>query len=138
MATLMKDARNIADALLRKTKALPAAAAANYTDGIDLGQETGGKLAHIDILLECAALPALVEAKTVTFTFKDSADGTTFAAIPELATKVVTGGAGNGAAAFEHRVRLPQSVRRHIRADAAVLTAGGDNTGVSYTLSVLV
>jgi len=136
--TKVQNARNIPDALLIKTKALPAAAAANYTDAINLGQTLGGKLEGIEVVLECPALPALVEAKTVIFTVKDSANGTDFTAIPELATKTITGGAGNGAAASEVRLRLPPSARQYIRADAAVLTAGGDNTGVSYTLSVLV
>lgn len=138
MPTNVLNARNIADAALQKTKALPAAAAANYSDGIDLGQVLGGKIEGLNVVLECPALPALVEAKTVTFTIKDSADNSTFAAIAELATTVVTGGTGGGAAATEVRFRLPPSARRYIRADAAVLTAGGDNTGVSYTISVLV
>lgn len=125
------------DRNLSVTKALPAAAAANNMDAIDLGvNEPGQALGDIDCLLEVPALPALVADKTVTFVFQDSADNTTFAAIPELSNLVITGGVGNGAAAVTRRLRLPRSVRRYIRVTQTVLTAGGDNTAVSPKLSL--
>jgi hypothetical protein len=139
MPTFVKDARNIADALLRKIKALPAAGAANAADSIDLDQVTGGTLEAVEVVLEAPAVANLAAAKTITYTFKDSADGVTFAAIVELATVVQTGAAGTGGAdAVERRVRLPPGARRYIRADAAAEVGGGDNTAASYTLSVLV
>ena len=139
MPTSVKNARNIIDAALQKTKALPAAAAANATDSIDLGQTVGGTIEGIDVVLECPAVPDLVEAKTITYTFKDSANDADFTAITGLATVVQTGATTTGgAAASELRVRLPPAARRYIRVDASVLTGGGDNTAKSYTLTVLV
>lgn len=126
--------RQLKDKLLQVTKALPAAAANADSDSIDLGE---GVKDHLELELYCPATPALVDDKTITFTFQDSADDTTFATIEELATKVTTGAASAGAAAFTHRVRLPRTVNRYINVNASVLTAGGDNTGVSYTLSVV-
>ncbi len=130
--------RRLADATLTKTKALPAAAAANYTNSIDLGQTTLGPMAdEIEVLVEIEATPALVDAKTITLTLKDSADDSTFTAIPTLATVVQTGASSAGADAVSVRYKLPPSTRRYLRLDAAVLTAGGDNTAKSYTLKVL-
>jgi hypothetical protein len=130
--------RRLQDASLIKTKALPAAAAANATDSIDLGSTTLGPVAdEIEVDISIEATPALVDDKTVTLTLKDSADNSSFAAIAGLATLVTTGAASAGAAATSRRVKLPPSTRRYLRLDAAVLTAGGDNTAKSYTLKVL-
>lgn len=130
--------RRLLDVNLKKVKALPAAAAANYTTSIDLGQTTLGPAADdIEVLVEIEATPALVDAKTITLTLKDSADDSTFTAIPTLATVVQTGASSAGAAANSVRFKLPPSTRRYLRLDAAVLTAGGDNTAKSYTLKVL-
>lgn len=121
-----------------KTKVLPAAAAANYTDSIDFGQTTlGPSSSDIEVLVEIEATPALVDAKTITLTLKDSADNATFTAISTLATVVQTGASSAGAAANSVRFKLPPATRRYLRLDAAVLTAGGDNTAKYYTLKVL-
>ncbi len=114
------------------------AAAANYSNSIDLGQTTLGPAAdHIEVEISIPATPALVDDKTITLTLKDSADDSTFAAIPSIATLVQTGAGGAGASAASRRFKLPPSCRRYIRLDAAVLTGGGDNTAVSTTLKVL-
>lgn len=126
------------DADLKVTKALPAAAASNNTDTIDLKAVTPGVVGErIEVELALPALPNLVDAKTVTVTLKDSADDSTYAAIAELATFVVTGAGGVGSAAATRTVRLPSSTRRYIRAYVDVLTAGGSNVASSLTMSVL-
>lgn len=131
--------RRLADANLTEVKALPAAAAANYSTSIDLGQTTLGPLADsIEVLVEIEATPALVDDKTITLTLKDSADDSTFTAIPSLATLVQTGASSAGAAAASRRYKLPPTTRRYIRLDGAVLSAGGDNTAKSYTLKLLI
>jgi hypothetical protein len=120
------------------TKALPAAAANNTSASIDLGVTSPGLVVSVfDVKVSVPALPALVEAKTVTIKFQDSANGTDFTDIAELASFVITGGTGNGAAATSRTVKLPPTVRRYIAINQAVLTAGGDNTGVSTTLELL-
>lgn len=130
--------RRLQDANLVKTKALPAANAANASDSIDLGQTTLGPAADdIEVEISIPATPALVDAKTITLTLKDSADNSSFAAIPSIATLVQTGAGGAGAAAASRRFKLPPSTRQYLRLDAAVENGGGSNIAVSYTLKVL-
>lgn len=129
--------RAIKDTRLQVVKALPAAAANNDSDSIDLGQVLGGNIEGIELEISVPALPDLVEAKTVTITIQDSADDSSFATLAGLSTLVITGGTGGGAAATSRVVRLPRITRRYVRFNSAVLTAGGDNTGVSVTASVL-
>lgn len=129
--------RNLTDALKVVTKALPAAAASHNTDALDLEQVVGGQVESIAFEVEIPALPALVQDKTLTVSVQDSADNETFAAIDPAITTVVTGGVGNGAAAKTVRFRLPPGARRYVALNLAVLTGGGDNTGVSVTFRAL-
>lgn len=137
-AALANTQRRLLDANLTKTKALPAAGASAATDAIDLGSTTlsvAGDNLEVQIVLP--STPALADTKTITLTLQDSADGINFAAIPGLATLVVTGAGGAGAAAASRSLRLPSTTRQYIRLNAAVESAGGNNTGVSTTLRVL-
>ena len=137
MSTALAQSRNLRDAEFTVTKALPAAAATAYTDALDLGQTKVQSLEAVEFEISVPALPALVEAKTLTVSVQDSADGTTFAAVDPAITTVITGGTGGGAAAKDVRFRLPSQTRRYVRLSLVVLTGGGDNTGVSATLSAL-
>jgi hypothetical protein len=136
--TFVKNARNIGDAALEALKALPAAGAANYTDGIDLGQTLGGTIEGVEVVVQMEATDTLVDTKAVTFTLKDSADNITFAAIPGLAALTVTGTSGNVSAAYELRLRLPTATKRYIRLDASVPADAGTVTDANYQLTVLV
>lgn len=137
--TYKKNLRNIQDALLFVTKALPAANAANYTNSLDLGQVNGGEIENINLVVKVEATTTLVEAKTITLTLKDSANNETFAAITGVAALTVTGKTTTGGSeAFELRLRLPPDTKRYIRLDAAVENGGGDNTGTNYSLAILV
>lgn len=136
--TNKKNLRNIQDALLSVTKALPAANASNYTDSLDLGQVNGGEIENINLVVEVEATTTLVATKTITLTLKDSDDDSTFAAVAGVAALTVTGKEDNGSAAFELRLRLPPDTKRYIRLDAAVAASGGDNTGKNYSLAILV
>jgi len=130
--------RAFKDLQLIETKALPAAAANNSTDAIDLQQTVVGvNLDAVDVQLSVPATPSLANATTITFTFQDSANGTDFDAIAGLATLVTTGAGGVGAAAVKRIVKLPPSTRQFLRVNAAVLTGAGDNTAVSYSLALL-
>lgn len=137
-ASLANLQRRLIDQGLEKTKALPAAAAANFTDSLDLGSARLGPAADfMELEVFTEATPSLVDDKTITLTVKDSADGSNFAPVTSLATVVRTGAGGAGAGAFSQRFRLPNLTRRFLRVDAAVLTAGGDNTAKNYGLRVL-
>jgi hypothetical protein len=130
--------RAFKDLQLIKTSALPAAAANNSTAAIDLQQAAAGvNLDKVDVEVAVPATPSLVDAKIITFTIQDSANGTDFAAVAGLATLVVTGAGGVGAAAATRTVKLPTGTRRYIRANAAVESGGGSNIAVSYSISLL-
>lgn len=132
---LLGSIRTIRDADLIKSVALPAAGATAVTPSIRL--DTGPHVERFEGLLSIPATPALVDAKTVTVTMQHSDDDVTFTAIPELATLVVTGAGGAGAAASERSFRFPGDVKKFVRASAAVQAAGGDNTAVLLSFSLL-
>ena len=126
----------VIDETMKRTKALPAAAASATTAVVDFGPDgpIGPIGTNLEVRLEVDACPNLVEAKTITFTFEDSADNSSYAPLEGCPTYVVTGGSGNGAAADGWSFHLPNHTRRYLKAKAAVLTAGGDNTGSNFTL----
>lgn len=131
-------ARNLRDGDFEVTKALPAAAANNATDGLDLGQTKVQSLEAIEFELAIPATPALVDAKVITFTVEDSADNSSFAAVdPLISTTVVGVATSQGGAAKTVRFRLPSQTRRYVRVKAAVESGGGSNIAVSYTLAAL-
>jgi hypothetical protein len=118
------------------TKAMPAAGASADTDSIDLG-ENPGQLENVEVEIDIPALPALVATKDVTIHLEDSADDSSFADVSELASQTITGATGNGAAATKFHFRVPRAIRRYIRANIAVETGGGDNTGVTAALRLV-
>lgn len=126
--------RSLEDANLTVTKSLPAAAANNDTDFIDLGD--GRKPETVELEVSVPDLTALVEAKDITFTVHDSADASTSAAVASLAAQVVTGKTGDGLDAVRLRWKLPSDVRRYVRVNSAVETGGGDNTAKSITVKI--
>jgi hypothetical protein len=129
--------RHLKDRELIKSKALPAAAATSYTDGIDLGQETLGPDGdRMEAEIAIPATPNLAATKTITARLQDSADNETFEDIAALGALTVTGGAAGGAASSQ-AFRLPRTTRRYIRASFTVAADGGTNTAVSGTLSLL-
>lgn len=128
----------IRDTNLLVTKALPAAAATNYTNAIDLGDKAPGlKLDDWQLEVAIPALPSLVDAKTYIATLQDSADNVTFADIAPLSPITLLGAGGVGAAAKTQLFPLPKDLRRYVRVKSVVLAAGGDNTAISVTLSAV-
>lgn len=133
----MNNLRTLRDANLSKSKALPAAAASNQSSAIDFTETNPGRLEDVEILIELPATPNLVDAKTITLTVEDSADGTTFATVADIPAIVVTGAGGAGGTAVARRFAPPITLRRYIRLAQAVLTAGGDSTAVSGVVSLV-
>jgi hypothetical protein len=131
--------RQLQDAKLRATNALPAQDTNNNGDSLDLGQvELGPTGDHLELQVSLPATPDLANGQTITLTIQDSADGTTFATLAGLSTIVATGAGGLGAAAIERIVRLPRTTRRYVRVNAAASATAGDNTGVSRTIAILI
>jgi len=127
--------RRITDKLLEVSRSLPAAAANNNSTSLDLGE--GWKGENYELEIEIPALPNLADTKTLTVTVQDSADNSAFAAIPELATLVVTGAGGVGSAATKRQLRIPASTRQYIRINCAVASVGGDNTASAAIMRLL-
>ncbi|HUX00506.1 MAG TPA: hypothetical protein VMY35_05945 [Phycisphaerae bacterium] len=132
---------NVQDAGLIRSKALPAAAATAYTAAIDLGARSGKQdhVAEMEFEVSVPATPDLVEAKTIIIDIQTDDDvewGSAKTIIDNIITVTGQAAAAGGLAASE-RFRVPTNVERYIRAAATVLTAGGDNTAVSFTLKAL-
>ena len=128
--------RNLADAAFSKSIALPAAAATAYTGSLNLGQPIDQSLEQLEFEISVPATPSLVDAKTITITVQDSADGTTFAAIDPAISTVITGVAtSQGGPAKAVRFRLPSQTRQYVRLQIDVLTGGGSNIAVAATFN---
>lgn len=134
--------RNIKDTLLVVTKALPAAAANNNTDGIDL-ETTVGNPENVEVEVSIPAMAAhdsasydvtiKLQHSTTNGTFLDLDTGTE--ALPDI---VIThpGVASTGSAARVVRFRLPRGLNRYISFNQAVTTGGPTLTGTSVTYSL--
>ena len=137
LGVVTENARRTVDANLSTAKALPAAAATANGTALDLNSLSAGRIPYVELALTVPAVPALVDAKTIIYTFQDSAATVTFAAIAALPIVTSLGAGGAGAAAVDRRFKLPIGVQRYVRVSAAVLAAGGDNTAVSFTLALV-
>jgi hypothetical protein len=117
--------RNLQDKNFVSSVTLLAAGA--QTEAFDLEQAEGGDIESIVFELSAPALltAQLADAKVVTYTLQDSADGSSFASVDPLITTTQTGSGGAGAAAKAIRFRLPASTRRYVRiAQTASATPG--------------
>jgi len=125
----------VQDALLASSFALPAQNATVNATAIDL-TVANPVLAgtHGDLVL---SVPATTTAtgQTQTFTIQDSADNSTFAAVAQLATLVLTG-VSNATPATERRWRLPDSIRRYVRVSVTSSATATSQTGVTATLTL--
>lgn len=113
------------------------AAGAN-TAAFDLEQIVGGDIN--DVVLELAA-PALnttqlTDAKVLTYTLQDSADGSSWAAVDPGISTTQTGAGGAGAAAKTVRLRFPANTRRYVRI-AQTATATPGTLGVAMVAKLL-
>lgn len=136
-ASVASQIRRLTGIDLQKSKALPAAAASASTASINFESTTLGPAADdIEATISIDATPALVDAKTIIITVEDSADNSSFATIAGVGSLTMTGAGGAGAAAAAQRFKFPPATRQYVRATAAVLTAGGDNTAVSFYFKV--
>ncbi|HEX3817533.1 MAG TPA: hypothetical protein VHW03_04525 [Chthoniobacterales bacterium] len=133
----MLNIRTLRDANLTVTKALPAQNSTNASSSIDTANANPGRVPNVEGLILLPATPSLANGQTVTLTFKDSADNSSFAASADVPAQVVTGAGGVGAAALSYQFKLPIGLRRYIRVDATTSATTGDNTAVSYTLGLV-
>lgn len=126
----------IKDLTLQANIALPNAANTVNTNGIDLGATpypAATKKIEVQIL---TTQSTGANSKNINVTLQDSADNSTFAAIPELAAKVIAGNAANFPAASDVYA-LPPTVRRYIRASALGEANGGNASDGTLTIALL-
>lgn len=81
----------------------------------DLEQIVGGDIEAMAAAIAIPAAAGVPDATNVTFQVKDSADGSTFAALDPDVSVVATGAGGTGIPASNHRFRFPPSTRRYVR-----------------------
>ncbi len=127
----------IKDALLTRTKALPAAGASALTDVIDFGsvQPFGGVLTPLKITITVPALPSLADTKNATFELVDCAteDGS-YVAVETTGSMKVTGVSTNGASAKNWELYVPPCIRRYAKVKCTVEASGGTNTAKEFTV----
>ena len=136
--------RNVRDAQLIVTRALPASTSAVNSTAIDLEHAAAGRdfEAGCEVLLSAPLLTITELPDTKTMTYKlqmdeDSAFGSP-TSIYGSDLIVQTGATGGSAAAVTKRVKLPSDVERYIRAVATPSGSGtGDCSGKSMTLELL-
>jgi len=129
--------RRLLDANLTKRIALPSAAGTVNSASIDLGSVNLGSASdELEGEISYEATPSLANSATLTMTVQDSADNSSFAAVASLATLVVTGSGGTGAAASSRTFRLPPTTRRYVRISIVESSAGGDNSAKYGTLKL--
>lgn len=127
--------RSLADALSTVTKALPAAAAANTTDGIYIGGQ-GPHRERLKLRVTIPANAVLVATKSLTLALHDSADNSSFAAVAGPGQSYAIVG-DTGFAADTIYFDIPAHARDYVAVNQAVEAAGGDNTGTTITYEIV-
>jgi hypothetical protein len=128
--------RNIKDADLIITRALPTADATVVSTDFDLGAVSPGVTAEgFELLLAIPALSAtlLPNADTLTITVRS---GSTATPTTSLGIVRVITGTGSTIAAQEFRVKLPSNVGRYVNVQYVAAGGTGDMSGVSATQSL--
>lgn len=134
--------RNIKDGQLVVTKALPAAAANNNTDTIDL-ETIAGAPENVEVEVSIPAMAAHNSASyDVTIKLQHSTDDSSYAdldtgtgTLPDIII-VTPGVASTGSLARVVRFRLPRGVNRYLQFNQAVTTGGPTLTGSTITYSL--
>ncbi len=130
-------ARNIADASLIVTRALPTADGTVTSSDIDLGAVLAGpSLENVELEITIPALSStlLPSADTLTMTVQGGA-----AVTPTTSLDIVhlTTGTGSTIAEQVLRYRLPSNCPRYINAKFVAAGGTGDQSGVSATIKLL-
>ena len=111
--------RNLQDSAYTSTVALIAAGGNSAT--FDLEQVIGGDIEKVVFEIASPAAPSLIDGKVVTYTFKDSPDGTTFTVVdPTIVMTTATTTGSTGLVAKTVRFRLPPITKRYVRVEYTV------------------
>lgn len=127
--------RNLRDAALTKTIALPSAAGSVVTAVIDTGIRTdrASFLEEVDAVMEVPALPVAVvsDAETVTLIVEASPVADFASGVVTLRTLVATGAGGAGIPVTQVRTSLPTDLPRYVR--GKVTTGAGTSDASAYS-----
>jgi hypothetical protein len=128
-------ARNIADAALTITRALPDADGTVTSSDFDLGADTyKGENYELEITIPALSSTLLPNADTLTTTVQGGASA---APSTSLSLVHVTTGTGSTIAEQKLRFRLPSNCPRYVNVKGVAAGGTGDMTGVSYTIKLL-
>lgn len=128
------NSRNLKDALLQTTRALPAANANVTSTGIFVGGD-GPHKERLKVKVELPLNSVLVATETLTVTLYDSADNSSFAAASPAQSYVITG--DTGFPATDIYFEVAQTTRDYVGVNFAVSSSGGNNTGTTATISLV-
>ncbi len=123
---MLKGIRSILDADLCVKTNLPAQNTSTVSPSLELGNVPLPE--SVQLRLSVTALPSLADGQTVTVNIQDSADEASFADVSGLASLVLTGASGAGAAASDLTQRRPLNLREHACASATASATAGNNT----------
>jgi hypothetical protein len=102
----------------------------------DLEQVIGGDIEGVVVQVQSPAIAGISDSKVLSYTVKDSADGTTFTTLAVPIVASVTGASSAGVTAKDFRFRLPPGTRRYVVVEQALTATAGTVTG-AYTTSLL-
>lgn len=125
--------RNLTDALLSTTVALPAAAANVSTTALFIGGD-GPHKERLKVKVSLPANSVLVATKLLTITFYDSAT-TTLAAASPAQSFVITG--DTGFPAQDIYFEISQTTKDYVGVNFAVENGGGSNIATTATVTVV-
>lgn len=129
--------REIKDAGLKVTFALPNAANTVNSNAIDLGSTTPYPITEVIQVRLSATVATGANSLNINYVIQHSAEAAAnFTNIAELAVKVVAGNATNHPV-FSHNVALPPSTKRYLRVSAKGEANGGNAADGTGTLEVL-
>jgi len=119
--------RNIQDSAYTSTVAIAQAGANTAT--FDLEQVIGGDVEKVVFELSAPAASGISDTKVITYTLKDSPDGTTFTTLDPAIATTQTGASSAGVAAKTVRFRLPPITKRYVRIEQTMTASAGTVSG---------
>lgn len=119
--------RNQQDANYTSTVAIAQAGANSAT--FDLEQPIGGDIEGFVMEIAAPAAASISDTKVLTYTVKDSADGTTFAVLDPTIVTTQTAAGGAGVTAKTVRINLPPVTRRYVRVEQTATSSAGTFSG---------
>lgn len=134
----MPNNRNLRDAQLAVTRALPASTTAVNSNGIKLGNSPSGDFVaegEFKVVAPAVTTSQLPDAKVMVYTLQSDNDPTFGSPTTVVTLGTQTGAGGAGAATAEYRYRPPSNCEDYFRLVVTPSASGtGDATGATATM----